>query len=176
MADKEKKESLRQRFDLTKLNTLSVVSLATSVTGFGALAGIITGHISLAQIKDSKENGRPLAIAGLVVGYGFLALFVIGGIARAVLGPRYGLEFGDRMGGMMGQDGFGQNGGQFGMNGQMDDMHNDMRGFDGGMGGQIDGPTNMGPNGGMMGDPNGQGGWMMDRNQDQPAPTPSATK
>ena len=42
----------KQRFNFNNLNTLSVVSLATSVTGFGALAGVITGHIALSQIKD----------------------------------------------------------------------------------------------------------------------------
>ena len=172
MAEKEKKESLRQRFDLTKLNTLSVVSLATSVTGFGALAGIITGHISLAQIKDSKENGRPLAIAGLVVGYAFIALFVAGAIVKAFVGPRYGLEFGDRMGGgLMGPDGMGQHGGQFDMNGQMGDMRNDMHGGD--MNGQMGGDLGGGPRDGqgMQGDPNGQGGWMMDPNAPTPTPT-----
>jgi peptidyl-prolyl cis-trans isomerase B (cyclophilin B) len=30
---------------------------------------IITGHISLAQIKRSGENGRVLAIVGVVLGY-----------------------------------------------------------------------------------------------------------
>lgn len=170
MAEKEKKESLRQRFDLTKLNTLSVVSLATSVTGFGALAGIITGHISLAQIKDSKENGRPMAIAGLIIGYGFILLFVAGAIARAIFGQRYGLEFGDRMGGgMMGQDGLGQHNGQFDMGGQMDDQRGGMN--------QMGGDQGFGPHdkGGMMGDPNNQGGWQMDPNGPTPTTVPAPT-
>lgn len=166
MAEKEKKESLRERFDLTKLNTLSVVSLATSVTGFGALAGIITGHIALAQIKNSRENGRPMAIAGLVVGYAFIALFVAGAIVRAFVGPRYGLEFGDRMGGgWMNQDGMGPNGDHMNMGDRMgdrmDDMHDDMQGG-------MEFVPNDGN--GMMGDPNGQG-MMGDPNS--PLPTPS---
>lgn len=168
MAEKEKKESLRQRFDLTKLNTLSVVSLATSVTGFGALAGIITGHISLAQIKDSKENGRPLAIAGLVVGYAFIALFIVGGVVKALFGHRYGIDFGY---GMMGQDDFGQRGQQFDMGGQMGDIrggNGDINGMGGHMG--------FGPgDGGQNGDVNGQGGWMMDPNAPAPTAVPAPT-
>ena len=64
MAD-EKKVDDSKKFDLTKLNNLAVVSLATAVTGFGAVAGIITGHIALAQIKKTGEAGRPAALAGV---------------------------------------------------------------------------------------------------------------
>lgn len=81
MADETKIEESK-KFDLTKLNTLAVVSLATAVTGFGAVAGVITGHIALSQIKKSGEAGRPSAIAGVVVGYAFVGL----GIAMAVAG------------------------------------------------------------------------------------------
>ncbi|MGE2767303.1 DUF4190 domain-containing protein [Rhodococcus sp. 1.20] len=35
------------------------------------------GHISLAQIKRTGEQGRGLAIAGLVIGYIFTALLVL---------------------------------------------------------------------------------------------------
>ena len=122
----------KQRFNFNNLNTLSVVSLATSVTGFGALAGVITGHVALSQIKDSKQAGRPLALAGLIVGYSLIGLGAVGTIARAFIGPKYGFEpmgfngimpgnpehmgqFGnDDMGGMMGGD---QDGGR----GHMDD-------------------------------------------------------
>lgn len=62
-------EVQKVRFDWRSLNTLSVVSLASALTGFGALVAIITGHISLAQIKRSQENGRVLAIVGVVLGY-----------------------------------------------------------------------------------------------------------
>lgn len=82
----------KQRFDFNNLNTLSVVSLATSVTGFGALAGIITGHIALSQVKTSNQSGRPLALAGVIVGYSLIGLGVVGTIARAVIGPKYGFE------------------------------------------------------------------------------------
>ncbi len=125
----------KQRFNFNNLNTLSVVSLATSVTGFGALAGVITGHIALSQIKDSKQAGRPLALAGVIVGYSFIGLGIAAAVARAFMGPKYGIEpmgftgimpggqehmgqFGnDDMGGMMGGD---HDGGRGNM-GDMDD-------------------------------------------------------
>jgi len=59
----------RQRFDWRSLNTLAVVSLSTALTSVGAVAAIITGHIALAQIKRSDQNGRKLAITGVTIGY-----------------------------------------------------------------------------------------------------------
>ncbi|MEY4559019.1 MAG: hypothetical protein RLZ82_34, partial [Actinomycetota bacterium] len=50
--------SQKDKYDFTKLNTLAVVSLASALTGFGVVAAIITGHISLAQIKKTGQNGR----------------------------------------------------------------------------------------------------------------------
>lgn len=157
MAEKEIKATEKAGFDFTKLNTLSVVSLATSVTGFGALAGVITGHIALSQIKKSNEGGRPMAIAGLAVGYAFLGLAIAGTVARVVMAGKYGMHFGDDM---MGP--------QF----QLDDR--------GGMGGFGD---HDGQRGGMMDDQGGMwvgpGGENPDDSQlppiDQPSPTP-ATK
>lgn len=126
----------KQRFDFNNLNTLSVVSLATSVTGFGALAGIITGHIALSQVKTSNQSGRPLALAGVIVGYSFIGLGIAATIARAVIGPKYGFEpmglngimpagpdhmgeyRNDDMGGMMGGD-------HEGGHGHMGDMDDD---------------------------------------------------
>lgn len=93
----------KKHFDFTSLNTLSVVSLATAVTGFGALAGIITGHISLAQLKHSGQSGRALAIAGLAVGYATIGFWLIAGIGMTLLRLKYGFDgpMGPR-GGMMG--------------------------------------------------------------------------
>lgn len=147
----------KARFDFNSLNTLSVVSLATAVTGFGALAAVITGHISLSQLKTSKQNGRPLAIAGLIVGYVFIGLAIVGAIARPFLNQR-GIEFGDHMGQFGNQGHMGQFGGSTQMGGGM--------GF---------GPDGDNGRGGMMDDMGGQMGWgNVDVNpgQDQ-APTPS---
>jgi hypothetical protein len=92
-------------YDFTKLNTLAVVSLATAVTGFGAVAGVITGHIALKQIHTTKQSGRNLALAGLITSYVFIGLGIAGFIASAFLRAR-GFEFGDHR---MGQfDDFGQ--------------------------------------------------------------------
>ena len=59
-----------------KTNTLAIVSLITSIVGL-SLIGIITGHISMSQIKKTGEQGRGLAIAGLVIGYVGIALGII---------------------------------------------------------------------------------------------------
>jgi len=62
---------------VAKWNVLSIVSLVTSVIGLG-LVGVITGHISLSQIKKTGEQGRVLAIVGLVLGYlGILASIIV---------------------------------------------------------------------------------------------------
>ncbi len=56
-------------------NTLSIVSLVGAFL-FAPL-GVIFGHVALSQIKKSGEEGRGLAIAGLVIGYLFTAAAII---------------------------------------------------------------------------------------------------
>lgn len=75
----------KDKYDFTKLNTLSVVSLASALTGFGVVAAIITGHISLAQIKRTGQNGRALALAGVIIGYVAIGFWVIGGTGLLAL-------------------------------------------------------------------------------------------
>jgi len=70
----------KDKYDFTKLNTLSVVSLASALTGFGVVAAIITGHISLAQIKRTGQNGRVLALSGVILGYVSIALWILGSV------------------------------------------------------------------------------------------------
>ena len=57
-----------------------VLSLATLVLGpFGCIPGIICGHMAKTRLKrDGTLGGRGLANAGLVIGYSFLALSLIG--------------------------------------------------------------------------------------------------
>jgi len=122
--------------DPTKLNTLAVVSLATAVTGFGAAAGVITGHIALAQLRRSGEKGRGLALAGLITGYvgiaGFAVLSALS-VGGALAHNRFdndnrgfvSVQQGDNFGGMMRGNGFD--------NGQFD------QGFTGAQNGQIQG-------------------------------------
>ena len=51
-----------------RTNVLSIVSLVTSILGL-AVVPIVLGHISLAQIGRTGEQGRVMAIIGLVIGY-----------------------------------------------------------------------------------------------------------
>jgi hypothetical protein len=86
----------KAKFDWTSLNTLAVVSLASAISGIGALIAVITGHISLAQIKRSGENGRTLALTGTVLGYvhlaGWIIFVLLGVISKALLFGHYGLQ------------------------------------------------------------------------------------
>lgn len=56
-------------------NALAVVSLICAFL-FAPL-GIVFGHLSLSQIKKSGEEGRGMAIAGLVIGYLLTAVAVL---------------------------------------------------------------------------------------------------
>ncbi|MFI2837593.1 DUF4190 domain-containing protein [Mycolicibacterium sp. PDY-3] len=59
-------------------NTMAIVALITGLTI--APLGIVFGHIALSQIKRTWQDGRGLAIAGLVLGYlglGFSILTLI---------------------------------------------------------------------------------------------------
>lgn len=64
-----------------RTNVLAIVSIVCSVaglaTGLSAIAGIICGHLALNQIKQSGEQGRGLAIAGIAVGYALVAIFAL---------------------------------------------------------------------------------------------------
>lgn len=108
----------KKKFDWASLNTLSVVSLASAISGIGALIAVITGHIALKQIKETSQAGRTLALTGTVLGYVHLASWIIFGILGVItkvliisgafglqpMGPEYfefergfgGMHFGDR--------------------------------------------------------------------------------
>lgn len=66
-------------------NGLAIASLICSLgsffllPGIAAVLGVILGHLSLAQIRASqgREEGRGMAIAGLILGYVNLALCVL---------------------------------------------------------------------------------------------------
>jgi hypothetical protein len=72
--------------DANSTNVLAIVSLIASVASFiflpviGAIAGIITGHIALRQIKETGEQGRALALWGTIVGYIHIGLGVLGAL------------------------------------------------------------------------------------------------
>ena len=120
---KAAKPAPRAKYDFTNLNSLAVVSIASAVTGFGAAAAVITGHVSLAQIKKSGQAGRGFAIAGIAAGYTIIGLWILstlGWVALTIWGLRYGQpipmggNFRDHMGGF-GFDRDGDRGGQFQM-------------------------------------------------------------
>ena len=58
-------------------NALAIVGFVGSL--FVGVIGIVCGHIALAQIRRTGEKGRGLALAGAIIGYGQLALFVLWG-------------------------------------------------------------------------------------------------
>src|ERR671921_689097 len=64
-------------------NALAIVSLVCAFL-FAPL-GIIFGHISLSQIKKTGEEGRGLAIAGLVISYLVTVLAIVVVVVSALL-------------------------------------------------------------------------------------------
>lgn len=74
----------KTKFDFRSLNSLAVVSLASALTGIGALMAIITGHIAQAQIKRSGENGKVMAVVGTVLGYVSVVSWIIFSILSVV--------------------------------------------------------------------------------------------
>lgn len=65
-----------------KTNVLAIVSLVASILSsfVFSIVAIVTGHISLRQIKRTGEQGKVMAIIGLVLGY----LGLLGAIAVVV--------------------------------------------------------------------------------------------
>lgn len=56
-------------------------------------AGVVLGHISLSQIKKTGEQGRGLAIAGLIIGYisiAFIVIYIVFIIFIVILGATSG--------------------------------------------------------------------------------------
>lgn len=111
------------KFNFANLNSLAVVAFALSVGWVGAVAGVITGHFALAKIKATGERGRRLAIASLIIGYGYIALsllwamFMAGLAFKGIVNYKLGISpfgYGDHMG-WMGQNGYGQIQGMGGM-------------------------------------------------------------
>ncbi|UYK38819.1 DUF4190 domain-containing protein [Microbacterium terricola] len=67
-----------------RTNTLAIISLIASLAGVfllpivGQIVGIITGHMSLAQIGSTGEGGRGLGLAGTIIGWVTLGLWILG--------------------------------------------------------------------------------------------------
>jgi peptidyl-prolyl cis-trans isomerase B (cyclophilin B) len=58
-----------------KTNGMAIAALVCSLVI--SPLGIVFGHIALSQIKRTGEDGRGLAIAGLVIGYICTAILVV---------------------------------------------------------------------------------------------------
>lgn len=57
-----------QGYPRPELNPLAIISLVVALVGCSPVA-VILGHVALGQIRRRGEDGRGLAVAGLVVGY-----------------------------------------------------------------------------------------------------------
>jgi hypothetical protein len=71
----------------TGTNGLAIASFICSLLCV-SLVGVIPGHVALSQMKKSPQDGRGLAIAGLVLGYiglaaGLVWLLLVVGIFAA---------------------------------------------------------------------------------------------
>ncbi|MFF2050227.1 DUF4190 domain-containing protein [Leifsonia sp. NPDC058194] len=64
-------------------NVLAIIALVGAFVF--PLAGVICGHIALSQIKRTGEKGNGLAIAGLVLGYLYIA-FIAFVVIIAIIG------------------------------------------------------------------------------------------
>lgn len=66
-----------------RTNGLAIVSLVASISAFlilpliGSVVGVVTGHISLSQIKRTGEGGRGLALTGTILGWVGVGLLVL---------------------------------------------------------------------------------------------------
>jgi fatty acid desaturase len=69
----------KKKYDFTKLNLLSLVSLGFAVIG-GAVPAVVLAHISLAQIKKKPQDGRVIAIIAMVLGYIQVAFYAFGAL------------------------------------------------------------------------------------------------
>ena len=67
-------------------NGLAIASLVLGILWvwwIGSVLAVIFGHIAISQVGKTNQGGRGLAIAGLVLGYIGIAVFVAAVIAVA---------------------------------------------------------------------------------------------
>jgi hypothetical protein len=80
-------------------NGLAIASLVCACAGFfiiPGILGVIFGFIARSQIRQSGgiQGGDGLALAGIIVGFAWIGLFVIGFIVGATSNNSSGLIFG----------------------------------------------------------------------------------
>jgi Domain of unknown function (DUF4190) len=62
------------------------LAIAALITAFVIpLVGVILGHVAMSQIRKTGQEGSGLALAGLIIGYIFLAVNVLAVIALVVM-------------------------------------------------------------------------------------------
>ncbi|MDR0593241.1 MAG: DUF4190 domain-containing protein [Bifidobacteriaceae bacterium] len=66
-----------------RTNPLAIFSLVTGIIG-GSVLSIIFGHIARSQIRRTGDNGAGMALAGLILGYIWLALSIAATIALII--------------------------------------------------------------------------------------------
>jgi len=64
-------------------NVLSIIAIIGAFVV--PIVGIIVGFISLGQIKKTGENGRGLALAGVILGFVFTVLYLLLILLGAIL-------------------------------------------------------------------------------------------
>jgi large-conductance mechanosensitive channel len=64
------------------INVLAIISLVTAF--MMPIAGVITGHIALSQIRRTGEQGEGLAKAGLILSYVFIGVGLLAVIAYVI--------------------------------------------------------------------------------------------
>ena len=70
-----------------KTNPLAIVPPVSAIVGFvivpfiASIVAVITGHMSLKQLKTSGEQGRGLALAGTIIGWVGIGLSILSIIA-----------------------------------------------------------------------------------------------
>jgi Domain of unknown function (DUF4190) len=67
-----------------------VCGIAAFVTGIACIPAIVCGHIARRQIRRTGEQGDGLALAGLILGYVSVALFVVAVVAIVFVASRVG--------------------------------------------------------------------------------------
>lgn len=90
-----------------RTNPLAVTSMVASIVGFalawtwvlalGVIVGVITGHIALGQIARTREKGRGMALAGVIIGWvgiGIGVLILVAVLFVAGLGAAGSARFG----------------------------------------------------------------------------------
>jgi hypothetical protein len=71
----------------TRTNPLAIASLISSCLGLlccgiSAIVGVVLGVVALSQIKQSREEGYGLAVAGIVIGLAVMLIFLFAAMVK----------------------------------------------------------------------------------------------